>query len=115
MHLFVNCERVQCIWKNIEAKIRGSLNCVITLNERSILFGLDLDGSFGIEIKNAIQRLLLMGKYYIYRMKAAERRLDITDWEYFCSFYTRAEFKSLIGKESELTNKQYRAHKMLCM
>ena len=61
MHLFVNCERVQCIWKNIEAKIRGSLNCVIALNERSILFGLDLDGSFGIEIKKCYSALITHG------------------------------------------------------
>ena len=79
------------------------------------MFDIDLGGSFGIEIKNAIQRLILMGKYYIYRMKVAERRLDITDWEHFCSFYTKAEFRSLNGKESESTNEQYRAHKMLCM
>ena len=65
MHLFVYCEQVQCVWRNIEATIRRSLNCVITLNGRRILLHIDLGGSFGIEIKNAIQHLILMGKYYI--------------------------------------------------
>ena len=99
MHLFADCVEVQAVWVNIEHMIRDRLGCNIRLNKRIIVLGLDedrLDGETGeVENRNAVQRLILLGKYYIYRSKAGNGRISVTDMKAFFDFCTKAEFSSL--------------------
>ena len=119
VHLFVDCVEVQAVWVNIEHMIRDRLGCNIRLNKRIIVLGLDedrLDGETGaVENRNAVQRLILLGKYYIYRSKAGNGRISVTDMKTFFDFYTKAEFSSLTYPRSEAEEKQYEKHKQLCL
>ena len=60
IHLFVGCVEVQRIWKSMEEFIRNILHYNARLNRTIILFGIDNDVSLGIEMKNAIQRVILL-------------------------------------------------------
>ena len=115
IHLFVDCERIQIVWINIEEWIRNRLNLNFRFTKQIIMMGLNEDISSTMDVKNAIQRIILMGKYYIYRTKARQGRIKKDDLETFIAFHTGAEFSS--GKETRSENEstQSRVHTKLCM
>ena len=115
LHLFATCQQVQCIWESIMDMIKSRLKCNIRLDKKSILLGISMECSLGIEIKNAVQRIILLGKYYIYRTKIAHRTTNVNDWKAFCSFHTSAELYYCNDKPPEAAKNLHWAHEQLCI
>ena len=109
LHLFVEREKVKCIWEGIKGMIMTKLGCQVTLNSRSIIMGLENDGQLLLENEKAIQRLIILGKYYIYRTKVAQGRILLSGMKAFADFYTKAEFANVKEQSTDAEHLQRRA------
>ena len=92
LHLFVECEKVQSIWRCIKNLIRDRTRCNVELNKLEIILGINESSTHLDKYVAPIQRVILLGKYYIYRTKAARGRLTISGMHHFFQFITNAEF-----------------------
>ena len=110
IHLFVDCERIQIVWINIEEWIRNRLNLNFRFTKQIIMMGLNEDISSTMDVKNAIQRIILMGKYSIYRTKARQGRIKKMLWRYLLLFIPRLSLAA--GKKRKVRT---RVHKVGCI
>ena len=92
LHLFAECDKVQCIWRAVVSLARDRLRCNIVLSKRVIIVGFKEDEIFMADAVAPVQRLILLGKYYIYRAKMAQHSIRVADMLSMCDFLTRAEF-----------------------
>ena len=113
-HLFVDCTKVQCIWKNIEDLIRTRLECSVRITKKIIILGLS-ETVFCKEINLAIQRIVLLGKYYIYKTKVRGGRINETNMRTYIDFFTKAEFSHVKDGSVEAGADRVRVHKLLCL
>ena len=114
LHLFVTCPQVIGIWNNIEDLIRSRLGMNMTLNKEKIIMGLGKNQSMPAQEVAAIQRLLLLTKYYIYRTKAAKGSLNVDSMKVFIKFNTLAELSSTKDGSNTSEQRQNDVHKKLC-
>ena len=115
LHLFVECEHIREVWFNMQEMIRNRLGCYISFTKRNIVMGLEDDEIPDQGSRVAIQRGILLGKYYIYRCKAGHGRINIADLKRFFDFYTRAEFSCVNKGRTEDNGNRYEKHEMLCL
>ena len=115
LHLFAECEKVKCIWDGIKDMIFTRLGCQVSLNSQSIIVGPESDGLMLLENKNAIQRIIILGKYYIYRTKVAQGQILLSGLKAFADFYTKAEFNKAKEQYTEAEDIQRRTHLNLCL
>ena len=82
------------------------------MDKTKIIMGIGDDQRLLREEKNAVQRLLLLAKYYIYKTKAAKGILDSKTLQSFIKFQTDAEF---YGVRTAVIRSQDEVHLKLCI
>ena len=115
LHLFFFCEEVQCIWECMERLIRNRLQVTVTLNKVNVLLGIANDTQSPIDAEKAlaIQRAILLAKYYIYRTRVARCKISTTEMLAYLEFNTQAEFRYDKGQKS--IRKRNETHKLLSL
>ena len=116
LHLFAECEQVQCVWRAMVSRVRERLHYNVVLSKRAIIVGFEENETFHMaDAAAAIQRLFLLGKYYIYRTKVAQHGIGISDMFSFCDFMTRAEFGNMRVGMADTEKKKVEVHQKLCL
>ena len=115
LHLFVTCPQVRDIWNTVEDLVRTRLGLNMTLSNAKIIMGLEKNQRIPAVEITAIQRLLLLTKYYIYRTKAAKGSLNTESMKFFIKFQTLAEFGGVKEGQSASNQRLYNIHKLLCL
>ena len=94
--------------------IRNRLQVTVRLNKLSVLLGIanDTQNPLDTEKVLAIQRAILLAKYYIYRTKVARCRISTAGMLAYLEFNTQAEFRYY--EEPKSARKKNDTHKLLC-
>ena len=100
-HLMGTCIEVKAVWSSVKDMIRERLNVTLQLNSQEIIFGFDPDRyDYSSQIEKAIQRLVLIVKWYIYRCKVRKEKPTYRNMLHLLKFLTEAEFMN-IGDQKE--------------
>ena len=78
-HYFFNCEKIKKLWPEISQIIRITTNVNLTLNEQTVILGIEQDNSYNVLTKREIKyinNLFLIGKLSIIKCKI--EKIDVT-------------------------------------
>ena len=92
-HLMVTCVDVRALWTLVKDMIRERLSVNLVLNGQEIILGIEPDVyDCPRKTVKALQRLLLIVKWYIYRCKVRKERPTYTQMLSHLKILTEAEF-----------------------
>ncbi|XP_043213094.1 uncharacterized protein LOC122377201 [Amphibalanus amphitrite] len=92
-HLMVACEEVGAMWQSVKDMIRDRLKITLELNPQEIILGFDPAlYECPRETATAIQRLILIGKWYIYSCKVRKEKPRFVNLLQKMKILTQAEF-----------------------
>ena len=92
-HLMVACREVDVMWRSVKDIIRDRLKITLELNPQEIILGFDPDlYECPSEVATAIQRFILIGKWYIYRCKVRNEMPRFANLLQQLQILTQAEF-----------------------
>ena len=77
-HFFFKCERLHGFWENISKNIDNKLNKKITLNETTVLFGIEqVHQNLSPKEQKYINTIFALGKLSIIKNKSLKFKIDI--------------------------------------
>ena len=97
-HLFVECKVVKNIWSKLQNWIRIELGIPVVLSKTHILFGIDLK-----KCNSAINLIILLTKFYIYRIRCQGSTLSFLSLQREIESYYKLE-KYILLKTFNLSN-----------
>ena len=77
-HTFFRCKRLKSFWKNISTRLINKLNKNITLNEVSIMLGVEqTHQELNVEEKSLINKISIIGKLSIIKNKINKTPIEL--------------------------------------
>ena len=94
-HLLSDCKKVKPIWSQLETWCLQKLGIPITFNQNHILFGTDLG-----KINSALNLILILSKFYIYRKRCQNSTLSFIPLQKEIEYYHKLE-RFILLKDSK--------------
>lgn len=115
VHLFVICNPVAALWIFAKNIIRQRLSLNVEFNKRNIILGLDPE-RYGNNkpAYEAVQRLILLIKQYVYLSKVKSVPVNPEHMLAYVKTITQAEFMQRGGEQNQSTDQKRIAHISLC-
>ena len=115
LHLLVQCNEVDLLWMWVKNRIRDRLHVQVQLDSREIILGLDPEQYDLLDVNLiAIQRLLLLVKWYIYRSKVRNEHVNAAALSTFLKISTDAELLYVRHASNESCKRKREASALLC-